>query len=66
MKIKQGKCKGSCGVVKIEKEDSSLGGTHIIHLVLTLFTGVWAIIWIIHGAYDPNKWRCSQCGSKAK
>ena len=39
MKIKQCMCKGNCGLVKIIKDDNSIGtGAHLAHLVMSVLT----------------------------
>ncbi|MET3899669.1 hypothetical protein ABIB57_003631 [Devosia sp. UYZn731] len=41
---------------------------HLIHLVLTIFTGgLWGIIWILIAMNNAaNKYRCPSCGSVTK
>ena len=40
------------------------GTNHILHLLLTLFTGgIWLIVWILC-AVKVGGWHCSRCGIK--
>jgi len=68
MKIKQGMCKGSCGLVKAIKDENNITtGAHFIHFILTICTGfLWLLIWVLHANFRGAVWRCSQCGSIAK
>ena len=38
---------------------------HILHLILTLITGLWAIVWIVR-AIQGNKTRIIREGNKAQ
>lgn len=37
------------------------GTSHLLHLLLTLVTGVWAIVWILV-TMRKKDWRCPVCG----
>ncbi len=38
------------------------GTNHLLHLILSILTGVWIIVWILASIFTDD-WRCSQCGS---
>jgi hypothetical protein len=40
------------------------GTNHVLHLLLTIFTGgLWGIVWIL-SAVKIGGWRCQACGMK--
>ncbi len=54
---------GFCGVCASQRKVERQGPNHILHLLLTVFTGgLWVIFWILL-SIQPGAWRCSQCGS---
>ena len=61
MKTKRSFCK-SCGKnVKAEAKDTS----HLLHLILSIFTGgAWLIMWILCAM--SNTWSCSECGGRVR
>ena len=49
-----------CGRQVLAKQETP---SHILHLLLTIFTGgLWIIVWIAVSVRD-RPWRCSQCGT---
>lgn len=41
------------------------GASHVLHLILTVCTGLlWLPVWIFV-AYAPGPWRCTRCGDVA-
>lgn len=42
--------------------------SHLLHLVLTFCTcGLWLFVWMTCILFpDKDKWRCTDCGTKAK
>lgn len=60
MQIKSGFCKVCNDTVRVSRP----GTNHILHLILTIFTGgLWILIWILC-AITGDHWRCDRCGSK--
>jgi hypothetical protein len=55
-----GYCKGCNRQVMIRRR----GTNHILHLLLTLCTGVWLVVWVLAGI-KIGGWRCSTCGRRA-
>lgn len=53
---KQGVCPTHGSVLARAK-----GTSHLLHLVLTLLTGVWLFVWIVL-AMRKKDWRCPVCG----
>lgn len=38
---------------------------HVLHLLLTFFTGgAWLIVWIILAVFTVGPYRCPNCGSR--
>ena len=37
---------------------------HILHLLLTLVTGVWAVVWVYMILFGGSAARCTECGNK--
>ena len=42
-------------ILKLELEKSDIKTAHILHFIMTILTGVWAIVWIIAGLRNNNK-----------
>ncbi len=57
---RQGYCKDCEKRVRLERK----GTSHILHLLLTVFTvGLWLLIWI-GLSIKMGGWTCPQCGGK--
>lgn len=39
------------------------GPNHVLHLILTLITGVWVFVWLWLAIFS-GPWRCTKCGLK--
>lgn len=53
---------GYCGRCLRQVPVGRQGINHIPHLILTLLTGLWAILWI-RDARRSRHWRCLDCGA---
>ncbi|MEN6577727.1 MAG: hypothetical protein ABFD90_15395 [Phycisphaerales bacterium] len=53
---------GYCGKCLRQVPVGRQGINHLPHLILTLLTGLWAILWI-RDAWRPREWRCLECGT---
>jgi hypothetical protein len=53
---------GYCGKCLRQTPVGRQGINHLPHLILTLLTGLWAIVWI-YDARRTREWRCLDCGS---
>lgn len=54
---------GYCGKCLKQVPVGRPGIRHGPHLILTLLTGFWAIVWI-RDARRPRPWRCLECGAE--
>ena len=57
---------GYCGRCLKQSAVRRVRVRHISHLILTLFTGLWVIVWVIDARKVKRKsqWRCLKCGSE--
>ena len=53
---------GYCGKCLRQVPVGRQGINPVPHLILTLLTGVWAILWI-RDARRTREWRCLDCGA---
>lgn len=53
---------GYCGKCLRQTAVGRQGINPVPHLILTLLTGLWAIVWICE-ARRAREWRCLDCGS---
>jgi hypothetical protein len=56
---------GYCGKCLKQSAVRRVRVRHWPHLILTLLTGLWAIVWIIdaRNVRKKYKWRCLKCGA---
>lgn len=48
----------ACGRHVLARRETA---SHLLHAILTLFTGFWAVVWLA-AALTPGKWLCTLCG----
>jgi len=54
---------GYCGKCLKQVPVGRQGINPVPHLILTLLTGVWALLWI-RDARKPRPWKCLECGAE--
>lgn len=42
-------------ILMLQKEKSKINTSHVLHLILTILTGVWVIVWVIAGLRNISK-----------
>lgn len=42
-------------ILMLQKEKSEINTSHVVHLILTILTGLWAIVWVIAGLRNISK-----------
>jgi len=57
---------GYCGKCLKQSPVRRLKVRHIPHLILTLLTGLWVIVWVIDArkVRKTSIWRCLKCGAE--
>jgi hypothetical protein len=57
---------GYCGKCLKQSAVRRVRVRHVPHLILTLFTGLWVIVWVIDArkVKKTSQWRCLKCGAE--
>lgn len=56
---------GYCDVCERRVYATGRAPNHVLHLVLTVFTGgLWGIVWALLAAGTIGNYRCTRCGSR--
>jgi hypothetical protein len=57
---------GYCGRCLKQSPVRRVTVRHTVHLILTLLTGLWVIVWVLDARKVKKKctWRCLKCGAE--